>query len=93
VTEPDNGRYARLIQRFHERTGVPMVLNTSFNENEPIVCPPPAPGSLGAPGLQPVRPSPPPSRPHANAAQSARQARSPCGSERGARSAIPRMPR
>jgi len=92
VTEPDNGRYARLIQRFHERTGVPMVLNTSFNENEPIVCPPPAPGSLRAPGLQPVQPSPPPSCPHANAAQSARQARPPCGSE-WSRSAIPRMPR
>jgi carbamoyltransferase len=40
VTETDNGRYARLIQRFFERTGVPMVLNTSFNENEPIVCTP-----------------------------------------------------
>jgi carbamoyltransferase len=25
---------------FYERTGVPMVLNTSFNENEPIVCEP-----------------------------------------------------
>ena len=40
VTEADNGRYARLIQRFFEHTGVPMVLNTSFNENEPIVCTP-----------------------------------------------------
>jgi len=40
VTETDNGRYARLIKRFYERTGVPMVLNTSFNENEPIVCTP-----------------------------------------------------
>ncbi len=37
VTEAQNGRYARLIRRFRERTGVPMVLNTSFNENEPIV--------------------------------------------------------
>ena len=37
VTEAENGRYARLIRRFRERTGVPMVLNTSFNENEPIV--------------------------------------------------------
>lgn len=34
----ENGRYTRLIQRFFEITGVPMVLNTSFNENEPIVC-------------------------------------------------------
>lgn len=38
VNEADNGRYYRLIRRFYERTGVPMVLNTSFNENEPIVC-------------------------------------------------------
>ncbi len=37
VTEADNGRYARLIRRFQQRTGVPMLLNTSFNENEPIV--------------------------------------------------------
>ena len=29
VTEPDNGPYARLIQRFYARTGVPMLLNTS----------------------------------------------------------------
>lgn len=40
VTEAENGRYYRLIQAFTERTGVPMVLNTSFNENEPIVCTP-----------------------------------------------------
>ncbi len=40
VNELDNGRYYRLIHRFYERTGVPMVLNTSFNENEPIVCTP-----------------------------------------------------
>ena len=40
VNEADNGRYYRLIHRFFERTGVPMVLNTSFNENEPIVCTP-----------------------------------------------------
>lgn len=32
--------YWRLIEAFHRRTGVPMVLNTSFNENEPIVCQP-----------------------------------------------------
>jgi carbamoyltransferase len=35
--EPD---YHRLISAFHKRTGVPMLLNTSFNENEPIVCTP-----------------------------------------------------
>ncbi len=40
VTEADNGRYYRLIRAFREKTGVPMVLNTSFNENEPIVCTP-----------------------------------------------------
>ena len=40
VSEANNGRYYRLIHRFYERTGVPMLLNTSFNENEPIVCTP-----------------------------------------------------
>jgi carbamoyltransferase len=40
VSEADNGRYYRLISAFAARTGVPMVLNTSFNENEPIVCTP-----------------------------------------------------
>ena len=28
----------RLIEAFRDLTGVPMVLNTSFNENEPVVC-------------------------------------------------------
>lgn len=32
--------YWRLINAFKEETGVPVVLNTSFNENEPIVCNP-----------------------------------------------------
>jgi carbamoyltransferase len=32
--------YWKLINAFNERTGVPVVLNTSFNENEPIVCSP-----------------------------------------------------
>jgi carbamoyltransferase len=32
--------YYRLIGHFRELTGVPMVLNTSFNENEPVVCHP-----------------------------------------------------
>jgi carbamoyltransferase len=40
VSEAANGRYYRLIRAFAERTGVPMLLNTSFNENEPIVCNP-----------------------------------------------------
>ena len=35
-----NPRYHRLITAFRELTGVPMVLNTSFNENEPVVCEP-----------------------------------------------------
>jgi len=29
-----------LIEEFYKLTGVPVVLNTSFNENEPIVCTP-----------------------------------------------------
>jgi len=32
--------YWRLIKEFENITGVPVVLNTSFNENEPIVCTP-----------------------------------------------------
>ncbi|MBL7978421.1 MAG: hypothetical protein JNN12_08775 [Bacteroidetes Order II. Incertae sedis bacterium] len=37
VEEKDNPRYYALIQRFGQKTGVPILLNTSFNENEPIV--------------------------------------------------------
>jgi carbamoyltransferase len=37
VTKESNPRYHELIRRFHARTGVPIVLNTSLNENEPIV--------------------------------------------------------
>jgi carbamoyltransferase len=33
-------RYWRLIDAFRQIAGVPMVLNTSFNENEPVVCRP-----------------------------------------------------
>jgi carbamoyltransferase len=40
VTWAGNPRYARLIQSFRDLTGVPIVLNTSFNENEPVVCRP-----------------------------------------------------
>ncbi|HSS66538.1 MAG TPA: carbamoyltransferase C-terminal domain-containing protein [Gammaproteobacteria bacterium] len=40
VTASSNPRYFHLIDAFHRRTGVPMILNTSFNENEPIVCTP-----------------------------------------------------
>jgi carbamoyltransferase len=35
-----NPRYYDLIKAFERLTGVPMVLNTSFNENEPVVCQP-----------------------------------------------------
>jgi carbamoyltransferase len=37
VSEQTNPRYYRLISEFDRLTGVPLVLNTSFNENEPIV--------------------------------------------------------
>jgi carbamoyltransferase len=40
VSRDTNPRYYRLIDAFREQTGVPMVLNTSFNENEPVVCRP-----------------------------------------------------
>jgi carbamoyltransferase len=40
VTHDANPRYWRLIRAFEEATGVPIVLNTSFNDNEPIVCRP-----------------------------------------------------
>jgi carbamoyltransferase len=40
VTRAQNPRYWRLIEAFRERTGVPTILNTSFNENEPVVCKP-----------------------------------------------------
>jgi carbamoyltransferase len=40
VTRELNPRYYALISEFNRLTGVPVVLNTSFNENEPIVCTP-----------------------------------------------------
>ena len=40
VSPQSNERYFGLIEAFYELTEVPMVLNTSFNENEPIVCTP-----------------------------------------------------
>ena len=30
-------RYYALIEAFRKKTGIPILLNTSFNENEPIV--------------------------------------------------------
>jgi carbamoyltransferase len=40
VSKDINGPYWQLIKEFQKITGVPVVLNTSFNENEPIVCTP-----------------------------------------------------
>ncbi|EDZ60771.1 nodulation protein nolNO [Candidatus Pelagibacter sp. HTCC7211] len=40
VDKKNNPRYYSLINEFKNLTGVPMVLNTSFNENEPVVCKP-----------------------------------------------------
>ena len=40
VEERVSPRYYALIKAFADRTGVPIVLNTSFNENEPIVMTP-----------------------------------------------------
>jgi carbamoyltransferase len=37
VSRDSNARYWALIRAFQQHTGVPVVLNTSFNENEPIV--------------------------------------------------------
>jgi carbamoyltransferase len=40
VSRDANPRYWQLIKAFENLTGVPVVLNTSFNDNEPIVCRP-----------------------------------------------------
>jgi carbamoyltransferase len=40
VEREDDPRYYRLIEEFGRQTGVPILLNTSFNENEPIVMTP-----------------------------------------------------
>lgn len=37
VSQTSNARYWALIRAFADVTGVPVLLNTSFNENEPIV--------------------------------------------------------
>jgi carbamoyltransferase len=40
VTEEASPRFYRLIEAFERATGVPILLNTSFNENEPVVMRP-----------------------------------------------------
>jgi carbamoyltransferase len=40
VNRRQNPRFHALIHAFGRRTGVPVLLNTSFNENEPICCTP-----------------------------------------------------
>jgi carbamoyltransferase len=37
VSKRTNPLYHALITRFFEKTGVPILLNTSLNENEPVV--------------------------------------------------------
>jgi carbamoyltransferase len=40
VSRELNPRFHELISAFHAKTGVPIVVNTSFNDSEPIVCTP-----------------------------------------------------
>lgn len=40
VTKEEEPKYYGVIKAFGEITGVPILINTSFNENEPIVCTP-----------------------------------------------------
>ena len=38
VTRETQPFYYQLIESFRKKTGVPMIINTSFNDSEPIVC-------------------------------------------------------
>jgi len=40
VSRKSNPRFHELISCFYAKTGVPLVINTSFNDSEPIVCTP-----------------------------------------------------
>jgi carbamoyltransferase len=40
VTREENPLFHELLEEFSRLKGVPVLLNTSFNENEPIVCRP-----------------------------------------------------
>jgi carbamoyltransferase len=40
VRRDQNPRFYDLLRAFERHTGVPVLLNTSFNENEPICCTP-----------------------------------------------------
>lgn len=40
VNRADNPRYWNLLDHFEKKTGIPILLNTSFNIQEPIVCTP-----------------------------------------------------
>lgn len=40
IARDENPIYYDLIKAFAAKTGIPVILNTSFNENEPIVCEP-----------------------------------------------------